>query len=135
MTSDQLHILQHSLGVDQYGRGSIYRHHYVGDPESFRPLVELGYMVEYPPSDLTGGDPLFIVTEAGKEAVRRESPAPPKLTRSQQRYRRFLDADSGMTFNEWLKYDRRRPRTEEDVHPSTRGLFLNPPNRNKGIPS
>ena len=43
------------------------------------------------------------VTEAGIEAVRHESPTPPKLTRSQRRYREFLDADSGMSFMEWVK--------------------------------
>ena len=28
----------------------------------------------------------------------------PKLTRSQKNYRDFLNADSGMTFREWLSY-------------------------------
>ena len=45
------------------------------------------------------------VTEAGKQAVRDESPPPPKLTRSQKRYRRFLNADTGRPFREWLKDD------------------------------
>lgn len=33
------------------------------------------------------------------------SPRPPKLTRSQMRYQRFLDADSGVSFREWLRYE------------------------------
>jgi hypothetical protein len=111
MTKDQLHILQHSLGLDQFGQGVAYRNHYVGDPESCRPLVALGFMTEHPRSELTGGDPWFRVTDAGRGAVRDESPKPPKLTRSQLRYRRFLATDSGLSFREWLRaiaeYDKR----------------------------
>ena len=69
MNQEQLHILQHSLGVDQYGQGE-------------------------------------IVTESGKAAVRCESPKPPKLTRSQKRYREFLNEDCGASFGEWLKWRR-----------------------------
>lgn len=107
MTEAQLHTLQHALGLDQYGRGAIYRNHYVGGAEECRPLVSLGYMEEFRASDLTGGDPLFRVTEAGKKAVRSESPKEPKLTRSQLRYRRFLnwaDATDG-TFREFISQE------------------------------
>lgn len=106
VTPEQLHILQHSLGVDEYGQGNMYRNHYVGDCESCRPLVSLGLMTEHPASELTGGDPLFRVTEAGKKAMIEASPKPPKLTRGQKRYREFLDSgagDCGYTFGTWLK--------------------------------
>lgn len=103
MTAEQLHILQHSLGVDQHGQGKMYRNHYVGDGTKCRSLVELGFMIERPASEMTGGDPLFHVTEAGKQAVRDQSPPPPVLTAGQKRYREFLNADSGMRFGEWLK--------------------------------
>lgn len=103
ITPDQLHTLQHALGVDQYGQGPMYRNHYCGGAEECRPLVAMGFMREYPASELTGGAPLFRVTETGRQAVREQSPKPPKLTRSQRRYREFLDADSGMRFHEWLK--------------------------------
>ena len=103
LTPNQLGILQHSLGVDQYGRGQQFRNHYVGGEEDCRPFVALGYMVEYPASELTGGDPLFCVTDSGKRAMLAGSPIPPKLTRSQKRYRRFLDADTGESFGEWLR--------------------------------
>lgn len=106
MSGGQLGILQHALGVDQFGLGESYRNHYVGGEEDCRELVALGYMVERAASELTGGDPLFLVTEAGKAAVRAESPKPPKLTPAQRRYRDFLDADCGMKFGEWLKYRR-----------------------------
>lgn len=103
MTPAQLHTLQHALGVDQYGKGDMFRNHYVGGETECRPLVALGMMTEHPASELTGGDPWFRVTDAGKTAVRDLSPIPPKLTRSQRRYREFLDADCGLTFGEWMK--------------------------------
>jgi hypothetical protein len=56
-----LHILQHSLGLDHYGNGRQYRNHYVagGDAvENCRALVAAGYMEEYRPSALSGGDPV-----------------------------------------------------------------------------
>lgn len=104
MRIEQLHILQHALGVDQYGKGRMYRNHYVGGEHECRPIVALGYMTEHPASEITGGDVWFRVTEAGKAAMLAESPKPPKLTRSQKRYRAFLAADTGSSFKEWLKY-------------------------------
>ncbi len=105
MTSKQLEVLQHSLGVDQYGRGEMYRNHFCAggdDEEVCRELVTLGYMATFERSFL----PYYncTVTPAGKAAMLAGSPKPPKLTRSQQRYRRFLRHDSGLSFREWLKY-------------------------------
>lgn len=123
VTPRHLEILQHALGLDKHGLCENYRNgrrHYDfsphrnhfcagGDDEVLcRELVSIGYMHTWPGADDAGrvpGYPYFncSVTEAGKEAVRRESPAPPKRTRSQERYRDYLDADSGMRFGEWLK--------------------------------
>ena len=105
MTPKQLHILQHALGVNEYGLGEQYRNNYVGGAEECRPLVAMGYMTEHKASEITGGDPLFTVTDAGKNAVKDESPNPPKITRSQQRmmdYRDFADAYE-CTFKEFLQ--------------------------------
>lgn len=103
MNPRQLEILQHALGVDQYGRGEMYRNHFCagGDDETIcRELVALGYMETFTRAYL----PYYncIVTEAGKAAMIEQSPKPPKLTRSQQRYRRYLSADTGESFREWL---------------------------------
>lgn len=108
LTKDQLHILQHSLGVDQYGRGQMFRNHYVGEDKTCRELVAMGLMTVHPASELTGGDPWFRVTHDGMVAMRQESPDPPKLSRSQKRYREFLNADCGYSFGEWLKSNPRR---------------------------
>ncbi len=108
LTKEQLHILQHALGVDGFGLGEQYRNHYVGGAEECRPLVAIGYMTEHKASEITGGDPLFTVTEAGKKAVKDESPKPPKITRSQQRmmdYRDFADAYD-CSFKDFLKIEK-----------------------------
>lgn len=105
MTKEQLHILQHSLGVDKYGLGRQYRNHYVGGTEECRPLVAMGYMVEYAPREMFGGEPCFVVTDAGKKAMCEESPKPDKKTKSQMRYREYLRAADALncTFGEFLK--------------------------------
>jgi hypothetical protein len=108
MSETRLSILQHALGVDQYGRGQQYRSHYVAgrDSDVWSLLTEMtteGLMVNFGSSAMYGGDYCFAVTDRGREYVDTNSPAPPKRTRSQKRYDEFLDADSGMTFGEWLK--------------------------------
>ncbi len=115
MTPEQLHILQHSLGVDQYGRGKMYRNHFCagGDDERIcRELIALGYMQQHRTTQLFP-DFNCSVTESGKRAMLANSPAPPKLTRSQQRYRRFLKADCGLSFREWLKWESKSRKSEE----------------------
>ncbi len=102
----QLHILLHSLGLT---RGTaIYRNHFVTgvgshDHPACMSLVAGGFMRKHKPSLLTGGDDCFTVTEAGQAYAIKHAPKPPKLTRSQQRYQAYLDADCGTTFFEWLK--------------------------------
>lgn len=106
----QLEVLQHALGLDQYGQGEAYRNHFCAgsdDEPICRALVDLGLMAQRPTTEVF---PYFncVVTEAGKLAVREQSPRPPKLTRSQKNYRAFLAADCGLSFFEWLKLDRRK---------------------------
>jgi len=106
--SGELHILQHALGVDQYGRGRRFRRHFVTGPgsddyDACMSLVGKGLMTHQPGNVLTGGDDAFLVTEAGQRFVTEHSPAPPKLSRSKRRYQDYLDADCGVSFREWLK--------------------------------
>lgn len=117
MNSKQLHILQHSLGLDQYGRGTCRRNHFVtgvgsDDHADCMALVSLGFMKMRTGSELTGGDDFFQVTDAGRAAAVTNSPAPPKLSPGKQRYRDWLRTDCSMSFIEWLKWNSRQ-RAEE----------------------
>ena len=117
MTPEQLGILQHALGVDKYGlteyyNDGVYRYGFKStrnyfcaggdDQATCQSLVDLGYMREHRTTETL---PYFncSVTDAGIKAMRDESPAPPSLSRSQQRYREFLHADCGYSFIEWLR--------------------------------
>lgn len=110
-TEGILSVLQHSLGVDQYGRGNQYRDHFVcgeghDDYAACCAAVEQGLMTRRESAMVGDNGSLFRVTQAGRTWMAENSPAPPKLTRSQQRYQRYLDADCPMTFREWLDYDK-----------------------------
>lgn len=109
ITPKQLHILQHSLGLDEYGQGKAYRNHYATGPEcdSFddcKALEVTGLMKDHGVVSMWGTLHGFTVTDAGKAAIRQHSPVPPKKTRAQQRYQEFLEADGDMSFGEYLKW-------------------------------
>ena len=104
-----LGIMQHTLGLNEYGEGEAFRNHFVAGGENLkrcRELVARGYMSEHPASVISGGSPWFHVTPEGKSAVAQFSPARPpekKLTRSQQRYRDYRRSECCESFGEWLK--------------------------------
>lgn len=104
-----LHTLQHSLGVDQHGQGEQYRNHFVTDETSpdgqlCAALTAAGLMRKREPRpSIYSGMDLWHVTDAGKTFVAEHSPPPPKLSRAAQRYRRYMDADSSLSFGEWLR--------------------------------
>lgn len=120
-----LEILQHALGRDEHGRlrrGAIeeHRNHFVagGDDVALcRDAVASGWMLERPASPLTGGDPVFFVTNAGRDHVLAASPKPMRLTRGQKNYQRYLEVSdaTGETFFEWLKRETRE-RWESRCH-------------------
>ena len=109
MKKELLQILQHSLGVDQYGNGEQYRNSFVTGPESddfeyCSQLVADGLMEGFGPQKAAGGMHFFRVTRKGKNMMSEESPKPPRLTRSQKRYRDFLSADwFDGNFGDWLR--------------------------------
>lgn len=105
MRDELLQILQHSLGVDQYGQGSMYRNHFCAggkDVDKCRELVSMGFMIERNSSELTGGDVPFFVCAEGKQAVLDLSPKPPKVPKAKRRYRLYRQSESDQTFFEWL---------------------------------
>lgn len=114
----RLQIVQHTLGLDQYGRGTMYRNRFVSGPghhdqPEIDQLVAEGLMedcTKHVHQSLLGGMArLFCVTEAGMAWVLENSPKPPKRTRAQERYRRFLEYGDG--FDSFLDYCR------WDAHP------------------
>lgn len=122
LTDKQLHILQHSLGCDKYGRPDYKvdpengylgyrRSHFVTDPDCpdgifCEELAANGLMKDHGPTPYSGGMHFYTVTKEGVEAMKDQSPKPPKLSASKRRYQDFLSADSGMRFGEWLKLKR-----------------------------
>jgi hypothetical protein len=111
MSNQELQILQHSLGLNEYGQGEQYRNHFVTgkgskDFDACNNLVSIGYMDVRRNHALSGGDDCFFVTESGKKFVADNSPKPPKLSKSKQRYQRYLDyGDCFDSFREFLKWD------------------------------
>jgi len=117
ITKQQLEILQHSLGLDKFGRCHYYRdgrelygfmpnrNHYCAggsDEDVCRELVALGLMKQHLTTEVFNYYNCSV-TDDGKRMVREQSPEPPKVTRSKARYDRFLRADSGLSFGEWMK--------------------------------
>ena len=124
MNEREIDVLFHAMGYGPHGqvreRG---RNHYVagGDDEvACRALAERGLMRFFRQDALTGGDPAFIVTTQGQQVVDDLAAEisdlvaanTPKMTRSQERYDRYLRQDPDLSFGEWLKrgFDRPKPR-------------------------
>ncbi len=118
--SDQsLQILQHALGLDEFGRGKSYRNHYVASDgcdgwDICHEHVAAGRMIRHEPRAIFGGGEhcCFTVTDAGREFVRATSPRPSKKQRNRERYLEWLAVHEfcpDLTFGEWLKKRSARP--------------------------
>jgi len=108
----RLQILHHSLGLDEFGRGEMYRNRFVSGPGHYdQPVIDQlvaeGLMAKSDlvhPSLLGPGGLLFYVTEAGIAWVQANSPKPPRRTKAQERYRRYVEF--GDSFNSFLDFCR-----------------------------
>lgn len=106
--NEMLKILQHSLGLDEYGQGNQFRNHFVAggkDLEVCRQAVIEGFMVERQATSVSGGSPWFSVTPAGIDHVALTSPVrppAPKVSRSKQRYQRYREYGEG--FDSFLDF-------------------------------
>lgn len=119
-----LSILQHTLGLDQYGHPpegrrtcpddafpNCYRNHYAlgthaDDFYLLRELVEAGLMMDRGAVAAYGGMHVFHATRAGFEAVKQHSPKPPKLSKSKRRWRHFRvvrEVCPDLTFRDYLR--------------------------------
>lgn len=118
-----LGILQHSLGLDHHGRGQSHRNHFAADPgtrdhDICVGLVWAGMMTmrRSKPGGMWDGMDFFFVTDAGRAWVAQASPPPPKLTRSQRRWLRYLDGGSDMPFGEWIRTPSAKAWEREAAH-------------------
>lgn len=96
--------LLHTLGLGRRA-GDAWRNHFVGSTPEIVELVAAGLIEKVSDgNELSGGDPVFRATAAGKARAReiraREYPRP---SRSKGRYLLWLSSDCGMKFGEWLK--------------------------------
>lgn len=108
MKPEHLHILQHSLGLDEFAKGSWYRNRFVTEPTSSdgilcQELCSLGLMKDYGSNNLIGEMHTYCVTEKGMDECVKNSKAPPKLSRGQKRYKQYLKSDCGLSFIDWLR--------------------------------
>lgn len=120
MSDTILSVLQHALGVDEFGRGVQYRNHFVcgaghGSYDACCAAVDQGLMTRRESQMLGENGSYFHATDAGKFWMAENSPNPPKLTRSQRRYQRYLDADSSLSFGEWLASSWSRDSSVDDI--------------------
>lgn len=120
MKPEHLHILQHSLGCDQYGKSeyrgrdegdgcfNYHRNRYVCDPNpDMTELVALGLMQDNGTLSFTGTMHFYSVTEKGLSEMLRQSPAPPKISKSKARYRRYRSvADAFENFRHFLNFEK-----------------------------
>lgn len=112
----KLHILQHSLGVGDYGDKPSYRNHFVAGPgstdyDNCMALVADGMMKRRAGSAISGGDDIFHVTPKGIDYVALNSPArppDPKMTRSQRNYQNYKKSESNESFAEYMGFVRPR---------------------------
>ena len=118
ISQKQLNILRHAIGYDDAGNDRWHgaaedarRNHFVTGPGSTdfpdcAALVAKGFMTDQGPHPVAGGDHCFSVTTEGRQCVALHQPKPRKLTRSQERYRRFLRVgDCFGSFLEFCRYD------------------------------
>lgn len=108
-TPEQLHILQHALGLPHNDRPPAYRNRYIVGPDcdgfsDCTELVAAGLMTDHGLQKIASGMHCFSTTAEGERVARQAwNASKPKLTRSQQRYRAWLAADGNLSFGEWLR--------------------------------
>lgn len=111
-----LHILRHAIGYDDDGKDRYpnarsldgRRNRFITGPDSTdwpacQELAAHGWLQDCGPMNTFGGDHYFQVTDSGRAVVLLHKPVPKPLTRSQRRYRAFLDGIGDMKFGDWLK--------------------------------
>lgn len=105
LTKDEKSVLLHTLGLD-YGM-AVFRNLFLAgeghhDMPHILSLVELGLMAEG--KHQNQGVYYHATRDGERLGLSLRIAMEPKLTRSQARYKRYMDCDSSMTFREWLTH-------------------------------
>ncbi|KEA54638.1 hypothetical protein DT73_00295 [Mangrovibacter sp. MFB070] len=100
--STGIELMQHALGINERNREP-YRNYFLAgdghaDNSQWQELVTEGLATSRPSPDFCGGGVLYHVTDKGKALAISALPEPKKKTR----YEEYLDADSCLSFSEWL---------------------------------
>ncbi|MEN3755150.1 hypothetical protein ABC733_28380 [Mangrovibacter sp. SLW1] len=100
--STGIELMQHALGINERNREP-YRNYFLAgdghaDNSQWQGLVTEGLATSRPSPDFCGGGVLYHVTDKGKALAISALPEPKKKTR----YEEYLDADSCLSFSEWL---------------------------------
>ena len=104
LSKDDIHVLQHSLGITDGGKE--YRNYYcaVTDDPQLEALTRSGLMVRgHKIND--GRNRYYFVTDDGRKVAYKNLPSRPRLTRGQRRYRKWMnisDCYPDLTFKEFL---------------------------------
>ncbi len=104
-----IELMQHALGINQQNRKP-YRNYFLssGKNEEWESLIKNGLAASNPAPKELCGDIYYKVTGAGINIAIAKLPEPRKLTK----YDEYLDADTCVSFSEWLgiklpEYERR----------------------------
>lgn len=94
-----IELMQHALGINQQNRKP-YRNYFLssGKNEEWESLIKNGLAASNPAPKEFCGDIYYQVTDIGINIAISKLPAQKKLSR----YGEFLNADSGLSFAEWL---------------------------------
>lgn len=123
LTLAQRQIIQHTIGVDEYGR-EFHKRNFFGtestcaDGKICEQLVAAGLMKWHGKSAMCDNEDQYTVTADGRRFFFSSCPTIPKTkkkTAAQKRYQEFLDADSGVPFFEWIKRKNAQRKNERPV--------------------
>lgn len=105
ITAYQAGLMHHTAGMISGENRNFFGTSGGRDFDEFSKLVDGGYATSSKPVKWMDGEVIFKLTRAGIRAATEMLPEPEpvkKLTRSQNNYSDYLDADSGLTFAEHM---------------------------------
>jgi len=106
-TEHQNRLMHHTCGLSN-GES---RNWFVTNPTSkdgveFEKLINGGLAIKQAAPSWAGDKVIYSLTEKGKQIAKDTMPKPPKLTRGQKRYKRFLEyGDCFDSFIEFCRWD------------------------------